>query len=356
MTNTNTEILVMDGAYVPYAVIDEYESFVWTERFQGHGDFILVAQPTAKLKKLLTFSSYLGLAESDFVMQVETVFNQTKDGKTYLTVTGRTLTLLLDGRGVSGNWVGNGTAGYAMTNLVTIICKDGTGISPYDAIPGFYTENLTTATEIIQTKPEQARDLHTVIKGVAEASGTGYRIVVKKPNGNPQIWFQAYNGTYRPELLFSVDNDTLLNPSYLQSIENYRNIAYVHHKQGIRIVSKFGISPTISGYARKVITVNATDIEPADHVPAVYDNLLIQRGVEAMASADGRRINLYDGEVPTDIPYEYRKDYFLGDIVGYTPPEGASISAEKQLVRITEYIRSCDSEGRKAYPTFSVVD
>ncbi|ASR80084.1 minor tail protein [Arthrobacter phage Correa] len=352
MLTPKPDVFILDGAYKAFDVIDEYESFIWTERYIGHGDFKLVCQPSEKAKKLLKRSNFIRVADTDFVMKIESILESQDEGKKLLTVTGRTLTYLLAKRGISPSWVGSGVIGNVITSLVTIICKDGTGISPYDAIPGFYTENLTTDTTVIDTKPEKASNLYDTLKSLCDAANVGFRIITKFPNGVPQIWFQVYNGVERKNLIFSPDMDTLIDPSYLESDEKFANIAYVWHQQGVRVVSRLGTPHSVSGYDRHVITVNAEDIQPADHVPEVYDKLLIQRGVEAMASENGRLVKLYDGEVPLDIPYEYRKDYFLGDIVTYS---GTDIT-QKRKARVTEYIRSFDSQGIKSYPTFKVVD
>lgn len=348
------DIYLLDAAYraIDDGVIDEYTSFIWTERFSSHGDFQLTVEPTERLRKLLKNGVYLRITDSKYTMQIESVLEETKDGRTLLIARGRTLTLLLNHRVVSKNWVGTGIAGAIIGQLVTIICKDGTGLSPYDAIPGFFVEDLSTGTATISTKPESASYLYDIVKAVCDSAGLGFRIIVKRPNGNPQIWFQVYSGITRNNLIFSVDMDTLTDPSYLESIANYKNVAYVQHAQGTKMVSRYGVSPTVSGYDRKVMTVDAMDVQPADHVPAIYDAILIQRAVQAMASTDGRMIRLYDGEVPLDIKYKYGTDYDLGDIVTYS---GTNIK-QKQKARVTEYIRAYDSEGIKSYPTFSVVD
>lgn len=347
-----TEVFILDGAYKAFDVIDDYKEFVWTERYIAHGDFKMIAPPTDKMNALLIEGNYITIPDSDFVMRIETVLDQDKDGERLLTATGRTLTYLLEDRAVSPTWVGQGNVGVVIGGLVHTICKDGTDITPLDAIPGFFTENLSMSTRTIDIKPQRASYLYDVVRSAFEEAQVGFRIIVKKPNGNPQIWFQSYTGVHRPNLVFSVDHDTLVNPAYLRSIENYKNIAYVWHKQGVKIVSRTGISPSVSGYNRKVMPVDATDIEPADHIPTVYNNLLIQRALEAFASDDGKLVELYDGEVPNDIPYAYRKDYFLGDTMMYT----GTRASQKRKVRVTEFIRSCDQEGPKAYPTFSVVD
>ena len=41
------EALIMDKDFKSVAVIDDYESFIWTDRYTGYGDFELYAPVSA---------------------------------------------------------------------------------------------------------------------------------------------------------------------------------------------------------------------------------------------------------------------------------------------------------------------
>ena len=60
---------------------------------------------------------------------------------------------------------------------------------------------------------------------------------------------------------------------------------------------------------------------------------------------------MIDGEVVPQDEYTFGVDYFLGDKVELEDPHGTIQNAV-----ITEYIRSSDARGEKAYPTVSVED
>ena len=346
------DLWVHDSAFKRFEVIDEYESFIWAERFFAHGDFTLVTQPSLKNKKLLVFGNYIGHPETDYIMKIENVLQETKDGITLMTVTGRTLTNILEDRQVNPNWVGVGVVGTVLANLVQIICVDGPGISSYDVIPGFVVQNTSWSAGYIQTKPEQTESLYAVVQKICAADGTGFRVKLDYHPYGSRLIFEIYNGSQTPKLTFSVDNDNLVNPSFLTSNKNYKNIAYVWHEQGTKIVARPGTSLSVSGLARRVIGVDATDVKPADHVPDQYNAILTQRAMEAFVSERGDQIRLYDGEVPEGVNATYRKDYNLGDLALYQ----GTTSDQQRTVRITEHITSCDNQGMKSYPTFSVVD
>jgi hypothetical protein len=58
-----------------------------------------------------------------------------------------------------------------------------------------------------------------------------------------------------------------------------------------------------------------------------------------------------DGEFVPQSPYIFGIDYFLGDVI-----ELQGASGLIQNARVTEYIRSQDSTGEKAYPTVAVIN
>lgn len=345
------DLFVRDENFRRIDIIDEFESFIWTERFNELGDFKLVAYPSPKLKSLLKNRRYLTHPDSDVIMRIEDILDASKDGKSLIAVTGRSIETIFENRGVSKNWIGSGDAAAAIANLVQIICVDGTGISPNDKITGFVVQNLVGSSMPVETTATNGQSLYKAVRELADSAGVGFKIAFEYGVYISDLIFKVYAGTTRNNLLFSVDNDTLINPSYLQSIANYKNIAYVTHPQGTKIIARPGTDINISGIARRVLSVDAMDVDPADHVPAVYEKILQQRGLNALYSDEGRMHALFDGEVPMDVGYRYRKDYFMGDKVWFQAPGDV-----KQLVRITEFIWSCDGIGTTAYPTFSVVD
>jgi len=59
---------------------------------------------------------------------------------------------------------------------------------------------------------------------------------------------------------------------------------------------------------------------------------------------------MYDGTLTDQFLAGFNRDYFLGDILRLDGEYGLS-----EFVRVSEFIRSDDSTGSKAYPTFETV-
>jgi hypothetical protein len=66
---------------------------------------------------------------------------------------------------------------------------------------------------------------------------------------------------------------------------------------------------------------------------------------------DNKYIKTVDGEIVPDSQFLYGFDYNLGDII-----EVEGDSGTIQRSRITEYIRSHDNNGEKAYPTVTGIE
>jgi hypothetical protein len=75
---------------------------------------------------------------------------------------------------------------------------------------------------------------------------------------------------------------------------------------------------------------------------------MVQRARNELANNNYTR--MVDGEVVPQSQYEFGVDYFLGDIVELQGHKGYN-----QQAQITEYIRTQDESGEKAYPTVTVI-
>jgi hypothetical protein len=93
------ELYILDNNLARTALIDQYESLVWTERFNAIGDFELLIAFEFVPRELTAENAYLGLSESDRVMVVETTERITGEDGTYkVKVTGRSLEMVLKQR------------------------------------------------------------------------------------------------------------------------------------------------------------------------------------------------------------------------------------------------------------------
>jgi hypothetical protein len=358
------EVYILDNLLRRTAVLDRYVSLIWTERFAGYGDFELVVHSTPENRNLLTPGTKFVVNESDRVQTIE-VFENKKDadGKLMLKVTGRSIEQTLEDRvateGMAGlmadtDWILTGTPGNICRQIFQEICVDGL-LSPGDIIPFIVSGNtypidtISEPSTVIQAAIPLT-SVYDAIKELCEVYDLGFRLYRNRDLG--ELRFNIYAGSDRttrqttyPAIVFSSDLDNLSNETELNSISGFKNVAYVFSQNGSEIVYADGYSVETIGFNRRVLYVDARDVdEPAG---ATLTSILVNKGKDELAKA--RPLQAFDGEVSQFGAYKYGVDYFLGDLVEVRNSDGVA-----SMMRVTEQIFVSDAEGERSYPTLSL--
>lgn len=342
-------------------VIEGFESFIWTERYQDVGDFQIVIKSTIQSRSLLTEGTYLGMKESDRrVMVIDTISDDTdQNGERNLTITGSSLEKILDDRvaiaaftdtTTTPNWVITASAGDVCREVFTSICVD-TILDAGDTIPFYHSGTLSDDgnlgeddTEITVTiSPDTVLN---VIKQICATYFLGFRMVKDGDTGN--IYFEIYVGddhtsqqTTLTPVIFDPDIDNLEKISLLQSTASVKTVAYVIAANGAEMAFATGYDDAVSGAARRVLLVNSSNTgESGDDL----NTALRTEGLIALSAQ--REIYSFDGELPQTIPYVYGVDYKLGDLV-----EERNSSDYGSQMLVTEQIFVSDNTGERSYPT-----
>lgn len=333
--------------------MDEFDSFIWTERYDKLSEFSFLVPPSKKNQELFYEGVVIAHSDTKRLMVVETVSDtEDQDGTNKLKISGWGVESFLENRSIIPNHV-DGTnrqttnIGWMTSILVRDTCTSS-AIRPDDAIPLFTVANdAGTATPITNVSIKGKSTL-AAVEELCHAEGLGYK--VEHVTGTFRLRYTAYKGVDRPNVHFSSTLDTLAEESHITSYSKFKNVAYVWGKNGKNvevIPSYFGTS--IVGRARRVLFVDASDIEEDTVTPEKYLGLLRRRGLEALS--EHKRIRLFDGVLTTNNPYKYGVHYNLGDTVYFIDEYG-----KRQQVRVTEYIWAWDHEGLRSYPTFEVIE
>ena len=97
------DIYVLDKNLDAISVVDTYESFIWTDRYFGYGDFELYTPMSNGILETIQQDFYLQMRNSDRVMIIEKLLiNTDVETGNHITVTGRSLESILDRRVVWG--------------------------------------------------------------------------------------------------------------------------------------------------------------------------------------------------------------------------------------------------------------
>jgi hypothetical protein len=156
------------------------------------------------------------------------------------------------------------------------------------------------------------------------------------------IALQIYVGTDKSgTVYFDGSRELLDDGTYLFSKVGSANVGYGIGSNIAATMFEGAVEP--SGLDRRVGLIDGSGTDLTD--PNVLKNYM------SMSLAEASETAIFDGNINPDLnPYKFNIDYGLGDIVRLAGDYGLDESA-----RVTEYIRSEDATGQKAYPTLSTI-
>lgn len=362
-------------------VIDGFHSIIWTERYYGDSEVELTVPVSAEMISKLPIGSFLGLNESDEIMILETM--DIKDGK--IKFKGIGILPWLDNRFVRTSsfhedrywYIDAVSPGWALWAIVYYMCVEG---SPYlngsisTGIPNPETLaipqlglNAYEATGAAIRVGVPYGPVYKALKEIATTYEIGMQIIFDSLS-SPVLGFRSYKGldrtsgqTDNPPVRFSPQMDSFTDIQELQSIAALKTLVYsfapgLNPEEGeldLRTVP--GVSaltgPQYTGFDLRALLVFADDIT-TDQVggnSAILLDILNSRAQDALTT--NHFVKTVDGEIVPTNQFQYGVHFYLGDVI-----EVEGNTGTVQTARVTEYIRSQDSSGEKAYPTVSIME
>lgn len=340
-------IRLIDTNFNLLGEIDDYESLIFTRRWHRAGGFELHININKQYAEHLRRGNIIILDKDNAGIIKYRECNSDEKGKggEQLRIVGSTLSALIDLRitlppaGQAYHKINN-IAEAIMKEYVRFNCiePDNTKrkiqrleIAPIKGIG----ENL-----IYQTRHKQLID---EIEKISLVSGIGWNISLDYDN--QKFIFDAFEGrdltadqNINPPVIFSTDFDNIKAQRFIDSEIGYRTTAYVGGQgEGIdRRIIIAGAEP--EGLKRYEVFVDARDIENDSELP--------ERGRQKLAEM--QLINTFESEILTEGPFEYKKDWDLGDITTVTNRRWGVINN----LRIIEVKEIYEKEGYKLEATF----
>lgn len=358
------DLLILDKELEPVGIIDSYESFIWTERYNKYGDFELYSAVTSDILELMKPDYYVVINGSDRAMIIEKVLIEcdAEEGD-HATVSGRSLESILDRRvvlaqtRVDGKIICGPKTLSGMLDEVILTLINECIVNPLDGrrkIDIFEYERTTNDPTISSIKVDMqctGDNLYDVIAKLCEEHKVGFRVVLTDDN---KFRFKLYTGVDRSYeqtansfVLFSPSMDNLISGKYLESTAAYKNAAYIGGQgQDTDRTYAYAYARQKDYLYRREMFVDARDLANAGD--GNYDAQLQQRGKEKLAETSD--ISAFEGEVDATM-YEYRVDYNLGDIVQLSDDYG-----HDEAVRVVETVISDGEGGYLVYPTFESIE
>lgn len=365
------DVYLLDPNFNQIAVVDTFDSIVWTERYNTYGDVTLVVAASDANRDLFVENMFLKVTASQEVMLVESVSEENGT----ITVTGMSLVGFLANRMFRDTWTTatngrqyNDTAGNVALSIVNEMCVKATGLI-IGVLPSTLGANeLITGLTVALSAPTGPTlnlqvpygNVYDAVKSVCDLDTLGFAIY-QDADGTPNFTFTVYRGQDRtssqstyPAVIFDSAIETLTNIKQLRSVAGYKTHAYaVAPGQHDQINMGIAIAPgasNVSGWQRRTMFLVADDINPDDYFSdSQLKEPLDQRAKDALAN--NNYVRMTDGQLVPQSAFTYDIDYSLGDII-----ELRGSNSTSQSARIIEYIRAQDSTGERAYPTLSVID
>lgn len=360
--------------FQPKKLIENFNSLIWTERYWSSGDFELLSSDVSATINALPLESFVGIRESAVPMVVDS-HKIDKPGTKHATilVKGRSFESVLERRasfsvvdaaaspprtatGVLQNADKVSDAAYKMLrDAIGDIARSNlpaaNPLNTKDRIPELnlllptdYTTGTTLPFEI------KAGNLLAILLEMLEVNHHGVR-TIRPPQGidKTTVDLEIYNGAdLRATAIFDARFDQFDSATYLLSYQGSTNVAYVYGPNGVTMQLK-NTAPEPEGLLRRVIVVD----EMGDTALSSEINRKNRGLIELYKN---NAIALFDGEVAIQVAQRYNKPiaqggFGLGDIL--------QLNGEYNLgraMRVAEWVRTSDSSGESAYPTFQAID
>lgn len=393
--------------YLPDVLVEGYSSMIWTERFLTNGEFELKTAKVVETMTLIPELSLISHMETKELMWVENhAIGINANGDVELTTTGRSFDTFLENRDVVAPVYGQPYTGYRplqyrASEIVSLLLwnalVNATGQDPN--LNGRNQDALTAIPNLVITDstllPEDRQDnwwinggpvlpnirnflafgnlgirnirpfgtTKNVMTFDTDVTGIGTRgNQIKTLTTNIQdLIVDVYDGADRthnqsllPPVIFYYGQGNIDNPSYLFSSKVLKNMVRMREPVG-----DYGLNywftdpmdltnittppdPEPTGLNRRILYLTTDDL---GGVPDSGDMSAVNLKARIELQKYVRQL-LFDGVVSPISRYGYGNDYFLGDKVSFFGDYGI-----EEILTVTEYIRTEDSNGDRGYPT-----
>lgn len=343
-------VFILNTKFENVYVMNDFESFIWTDRYYAAGDFELEISPSDRAMEYVKFGNYLWFSESEHLMIIEYIESQTdiENGDTVL-IKGKSLEYILNRRIIWGERVISDKLQNGIKTLITEAI-----VNP--SVAGRKIDNFVYKDTEIERIKDKTMDiqyigdnLYEAVQSLCEQHGIGFRILLNEEDFT--FVFELYDGTDRsydqivvPQIIFSRKYSNINESEYIENREEWKNVTLIGG-EGEGSSRYYTIRGTETGLERREIFTNAANVRSEDISPAQYEAALQEEGQKTLK--DNKIQMAFDGDIDYSRPFKYGQDFFVGDIV-----EAEDNYGMQGTFRITEYMWSYNKNEVSCYPTF----
>lgn len=351
-------LLVLNPSFNIIAVLDIYESIIWTDRYYDCGDFEIYTQVNEDTFTNLQPGNYIYSLNSDNVMIIEDrQIKVESDEGSKLIVKGHTLESILKRRIVWDSIVLNGNF---QTNIETLLNQNA--ISPtisartIPTLTFVYSTNPTITALTIDTQLNK-ENLYDAIKNLCDTKDIGFRI--KLNTSLSGLVFElysfedrSYTQSVNSYVVFSRNFENLISSNYSETNSESKNITLIEGKDTSDLPITM-IVGTGSGIERREIFTDAKDLSwEVDGVAVTEPEYLLHMAQKGLETLSSKMVEIaLECEVDVTRMFKYREDFFIGDIVQLV--SDFNIQGRAQII---EMIYSQSLNGIETHPKFKMVE
>lgn len=344
---------VNDTTFDSIGEVNQYESLIWPDKFNGFGTFELWAPITDENSQYFKKGNILWCG-GDNAAVIEIVKSEIDEigTKTY-NVKGRTLEMLLTTRIIWGTYNAvNKDASTAMYEIVNQNCVNPSNANrkiPYLKL----AEDLKLGGKI--TYQKTGGEVYDSLSTIASTYDLGFSVLFKPKT--KELIFEVVEGVDRTveqstndPVEFSTELEDLLSSSYYTNDQDVKNVAFVQGEgSGSSRKSVTSGETDSKGFGRRELYVDARDLqstsvnengEEQNLSPTEYTQVLTQRGDDKLSEC--KTTETFEAQIRVfgDVQYEFGVDYKKGDKVTVRDDQlNVVVSA-----RITEVQEEFDDE------------
>lgn len=343
-------LYVYDSDFNQIALIDQYSSLIWTDRYDECGEFELVIPYQSSFLDIFCLGYYCKVDQSIHWAVIEKVEMKKEDEDApEMIISGRSIESILERRVVieKVEFEDASLQDSVQSLLTTNI------ISPSDdsrKIEGFKMK-ISTDTEITNLKLTESYDgdnLLSIISGICQENNIGFIIGVEE---DFTLYFQLYVGSDRSGsninngiVCFSPEYDNLLNSSYYLSSELYHNTIIVSTSENNYISVSKSTADFANGLDRREVQIDVNELKE-NQSSSLSDTMIVKKA-RKLFDTEYKIEKTFEGDIVPNVNYQYMEDYFTGDIVKMT-----DIFGNTKNLRIKEMMISYDEGGLEMTPT-----
>lgn len=350
------DIYLLDGDYQVTAVIDQYQSLIWTTRYCSPGDFELYIP--VKKEILAEINEAVYVQRDDFpeqLMIIEKIQIQKDiENGNYLIVSGRDLLSFLDYRIIWGQtdfkneYASNVINTIVKENLIPIGSEDPEAEAKHQKdryIKGFDIKNLAVNKGEIITAQYNGENVLEKATELSNENKLGLKVWFDRDaynSSNSYIHFEIYQKD-KVDYVFCEENENIQSLTFVEDYTKFKNCAVVFGQgEGLSqwIRQSFrnqGLAPIFVDKARREMSVDATSLSTGDligpYVSDHYESVLLQKGKDALNESEVMNIKSYEGTIIAKSE-DFRKLYDVGNIV--TVEDDLYFKGETRIVEAIE--------------------